>query len=199
MNTSRILAWGSLVGLAAAATAATISDSGSVDVHFDRASGFDLMVVGDADPTWVPTDAAWSQGNPDAFRIALTADGSQAQIGPGGELTFRVAARNSSSATAALVGLTIFDPESHSGETDADGRFVELYDQIAVTVTEGTTVLIDDVPGPVLASTPYAWPQEWAPGEAHLLDVTVRVPYEIDNSWQGAHTDLQIQFDAENA
>lgn len=195
----RVWSWGALVAVAALATTAMTVDAEEIDVRFAGRDDFDIVVAGDRDPEWVPTPADWVQGNPDAYTILLTEDGARPQIGPGGTLSLRIAARNATPELPAIVGLTVSDPDVHTGETHpVTGRPVELFEQLRFTVRDGDTVLVDDIAGDRIADASYAWPTAWAPGETHVLDVSISLPEHLGNEWQDAASAVQFSFEAIN-
>lgn len=202
MHRRTVLSWSALLGIAALTTAAAVTDAERLDARFVPAATLDLVVAGSADPGWTPGAADWQQGDPTAYRIALTPDGSAAQIGPGEVLRFRVAARHGATDLPALVVLTVSDPDAQGERTDAvTGARAELFDQLRITVVdaEGGAVLLDALPGSDAAALSHVWADEWQPGETWLLDVVVEVPEELGNAWQGATTDLQLTFLSESA
>ncbi|KRD42713.1 hypothetical protein ASE27_17935 [Oerskovia sp. Root918] len=202
----KIWSWGALLGVVTLATSAMVVDSDTVDVRFAQGDDFDIMVAGSLEPGWTPHPASWGHGNPDAYDVVLGADpGSGARpggpqvIGPGGQLTFRVAALNTSPGLPARVALTVTDPDDRSGATDpATGRPVELFSQLRFTIVEDGEVLVDDLDGPALAAATHEWTESWAPDEMHLLEVTVALPADLDNQWQDATSAIQLRFEAQN-
>ncbi|HEY0187618.1 MAG TPA: hypothetical protein VGC67_09040 [Cellulomonas sp.] len=194
-----VLSWCALLGVAALTTAAVVTDSEDVDALFLPGAGLDLVVAGSAEPGWTPDEEDWDQGRPSAYQIVLGDETSA--LDPGDSLTFRVAARHGDQDLAATVRIEITDPDPAGDATDAlTGRRVELFDQLRIRVADAGTgqVLIDAAPGSGATARTYAWPDEWAPGESRLLDVTVTVPAELGDAWQGAVTDLQIHFASES-
>lgn len=193
------LSWLALLGIAALTTAAVVSDVEQLDARLVPGAELDLVVAGSATPGWTPTPADWQQANPTAYRIPLTRDEQGVIVGPGGSLTFRVAARHHDEDLPAYVRLTISDPDDRRGHSDpATGRWVELFDQLRITVADEGRVLVDGV-GAEPDTLTHSWTRPWAPGEARLLDVTVTVPADLGDAWQDSATDLQITFESESA
>lgn len=200
MSRRTVLSWFALFGVAALTTAAVVTDAKQLDVRFVPDATHDLVVAGSADPGWTPAETDWDQGDPTAYRIALTPDGSTAQIGPGEVLRFRVAARHGVTDLPATVVLTVSDPDAQGDRTDpVTGTRAELFDQLRITVADAGVVLLDADPGAGAAALTHDWLDAWQPGETHLLDVTVSVPEDLGNAWQGATTDLQLTFVSESA
>lgn len=202
----KIWSWGALLGVVALATSAMVVDSDTVDVLFVQGDDFDIMVAGSLDPAWTPGPASWGHGNPDAYDVTLGAEpgpgaapGRPQVIGPGGHLTFRVAARNTSPGLPARVVLTVSDPDDRSDQTDpVTGRPVELFSQLRFTIVEDGEVIVEDLDGPALAASSHEWTDSWAPDEVHVLDVKVSLPADLDNQWQDATSAVQLRFEAQN-
>jgi hypothetical protein len=192
-----LLSWCALLGVAALTTAAAVVDVEHLDVRITPGAQLDLQVAGSAEAGWTPVEADWVQGDPDAYRIDL---GDLADLGPGGEVHVRVAARHGVDDLPATVRLVVSDPDDEQGLTDpATGTRTELFDQLRITVAEGDVLLIDVPPGADEAALSHAWTQVWQPGEVRLLDVTIAVPVDLRDDWQGARTDVLLTFLSESA
>lgn len=196
----RVWSWGALGAVAIMATTAMVVDAEIVDVHFAQPESFDIVVSGSRTDGWQPGDADWEQGNPEAYNILLNADGSNLELGPGGQMTLRIAAKNASPGLPGLVALSMSDPDDRSGQTDPDtGAYLELYDQLRFTILENGTPLVSDVAAADLVDgRVHDWSASWAAGEVHILDVTIALPHAVDDRWQGAMTDVQFRFEAIN-
>lgn len=192
------LATGSLVAAGALITAASFTDSADVDVALDGSrNNFDIVAAGKADPSWLPTPADWDQANPRGLRIFLTGDKSGYTMAPGGVLDLRIAAKNNSPRLSSLNGLRILDPLPRGAEKNPQtGTYLELFDQLVFTVSDGGKVLLDHATAGQL--TAITWPDALRPGEYKLLDVRVELPDTVDNRWQMAATDIQFNFEAVN-
>lgn len=194
-----VAASGALLAAGALLTAATLTDSADVVVTIDGARNtFDIMTTGSVEPGWEPAASDWAQGNPTAFEIRLTDDGSDYVLSPGGTLDLRVAVRDASPRLAARLSLTILDPYPRGDTIDPEtGRYEELYDQLVVTVHEGATAIFDAVPAPEL--TTYTWDDALPAGAVKVLDVHIELPESVGDEWQLASTDIQLHFEAVNA
>lgn len=194
----RTLSCAALLAVVAFATAAMTADADDVAVHFQQGNDFDIVVAGSGEAGWEPADVDWEQGDRHAYTVLLSEDGALPMLAPGGSLSFRIAARNTSDLPA-LLSLSVSDPDVRTGETDpATGYPVELFEQLHFTVTDGSRVLLRDVDGATVTAVPYAWPRNWRPGEARVLDVTIALPEGLGNEWQGASTGIQFGFEAHN-
>ncbi|MFC6356469.1 hypothetical protein [Luethyella okanaganae] len=193
-----LLASGVLLASGALLTAAAFTDYDDVTVALDGSHNrFGIVVAGAAGTQWEPTSNSWVQGNPEAYRIAL-GSGSSHVLSPGGILDLRIAVKNDSPSLAGLIDLDIVDPQPRGQQSDpATGNYLELFDQLLFTVSEGGTVLLDRVPATQPLS--FAWSAPLAAGDHRLLDVRIELPDSVDNRWQGASTDVQFQFEAVNS
>lgn len=192
------VAFGALAACGVALTTAALSDSASVEIDLDGSQNrFDIVVSGiyaDSTGSWVPSEADWRQGNPDAYEIPLLA-GDDPLLSPGARLDGRVAVKNASPKLSGGLELTILDPLPRGDETDpVTGNRVELFDQLIFTVKDGATTLFDRVPADLLTS--YAWDEPFAAGAVKILDVSIEMSTEADNRWQLATTDVQFHFEA---
>lgn len=197
-RTRLVTATGAILAAGALITAATITDSADVTVAIDGSRNtFDLVVSGSVEPGWSPSAADWDQGNPDAFQIALTDDGSGYVLAPGAALDVRVAARNASPRLAGTLRLTILDPDPRGNSVDPEtGRQTELYDQLVFTVRDADTVIYDHVLAGDLET--YTWDAPLSAGDDTVLDVRIEMPASLGNEWQLASTDVQFHFEAVN-
>lgn len=198
-RTRIVAATGALLAAGALLTAATLTDSADVVVTMDGSrNAFDIVTTGSVEPGWQPADSDWAQGNPTAFEIRLTADGSDYVLSPGGSLDLRVAARDASPRLAARLSLTILDPDPRGDAVDPEtGTYEELYDQLLVTVRDGSTTIFDRVPTQDL--TTHTWDEALPAGGVTLLDVRIELPESVGNDRQLASTDIQLHFEAVNA
>lgn len=192
-----LVAFGALAVCGVALTTAALSDSASVEIELDGSQNrFDLLVSGvyaDSTGSWLPTDADWQQGNPDAFQIPLLS-GDELLLSPGARIDGRIAVKNASPRLSSGLELTILDPVPRGDETDpTTGNRVELFDQLLFTVQDGATRLFDRVPAEQLTS--YTWPAPFAAGEVKVLDVSIEMSEAADNRWQLATTDVQFHFE----
>lgn len=194
-----VAASGALLAAGALITAATLTDSADVVVTMDGThNAFDIMTAGSVEPGWEPAASDWAQGNPAAFEIRLTDDGSDYVLSPGGALDLRVAARDASPRLSARLSLTILDPDPRGDAINPEtGGYEELYDQLVFTVHDGTTTIFDAVPAAEL--TTYTWDDALPAGTSKLLDVHIELPESVGNDWQLASTDIQLHFEAVNA
>jgi len=198
-RTRFITAGGALFAAGALLTAATLTDSADVTVTMDGSGNtFDIVTTGSIEPGWQPTLDDWVQGNPAAYDIPLTADGTGYVLSPGSALDLRIAARDASPRLPARLSLTILDPNPRGDTTDpATGRYVELYDQLVVTVKDGATTIFDRVPTSELST--YTWDDPLSVGGEKVLDVRIEMPTSVTDEWQLASTDIQFNFQAVNA
>lgn len=198
-RTRVIVASGALLAAGALITAATLTDSADVTLSMDGSRNtFDIQTTGSVTPGWEPRASDWVQGNPSAFEIQLTDDGSGYVMVPGGSLDLRVAVRDASPRLAAQLSLTILDPDPRGTAVDpAAGTYLELFDQLVFTVRDGDQTIIDQVPAREL--TTYTWVDALPSGEAKVLDVQIEMPDSVGNEWQLASTDIQLSFEAVNA
>lgn len=192
------LAAGTLLTATALLTAATFVDYSDSELSVDGSKNtFDIVAAGNAAPGWLPTAADWQQGNPDAFRIKLTDDGSGYTMAPGSSLELRIAAKNNSPRVAGLLNLSIADPHPRGAQKDPlTGNFLDLFDQLVFTVKDGNNTLIDHVPATRLSSI--TWPSPLEAGDYKIVDVRIDLPNSVGNQWQLASTDIQFRFDAVN-
>lgn len=192
------LTWCALLGVAALTTAAVVVDTDEVAIGFTPPPGHDLVVAGSAEPGWEPSEADWDQGRPTAYVVAA----GSADVGPGGSLHLRLAARHGAEDVAARVRLEVDDPDDQGARTDpATGTRVELFDQLHVVVADAASgeVLVDAGPGSDRATRTHLWDEPWEHGETRVLDVTVSVPVGLGDAWQGAATGLRFHFVSESA
>lgn len=190
---------GLLLGILALSTSAVMTDMEQTLVQLDGTNNrFNMVVAGSTVPGWEPTDADWSEGNPEAYSIRLSDDGGPYAIAPGEKVHVRLAVKNDSPKLAGALTLELRDPYPRQGEIDAaTGRYVELFDKLLYTVKDGETVLFDRAQAKDLH--PISWdPGDFRAQEVRMLDVTIELPYETDNRWQKASTDVQFYFEAEN-
>lgn len=192
-----VVAAGTLVSVAALLTAAVFTDTADVHVVLDGSQNtFDLQTAGSTDPGWQPTGASWSQGNPTPVDIEL---GPEAGVlAPGGAMSVRIAARNASPRLAGQLALTVSDPDPLGDQLDpATGTYRELFDQLRFTVSEGATVLMDDVSATELET--YAWSEPLPAGASRVVDVRITLPDGVDDRWQRAGTGIRFSFTAVNS
>lgn len=179
-------------------TAAALTDSATVAVTMDGSQNrFDIVVAGDyseSASSWIPTESAWQQGNPDAYELAI-GPGQDNLLSPGGWIDGRIAVKNVSPRLAGMISLSISDPIFRIGETDpATGNYLELFDQLIFTVVDDGTTLLDRVPASEL--TEYNWNAAMLAGQSRVLDVRIEMSSAADNRWQLASTDIQFRFTA---
>ncbi|MBD3778145.1 MAG: hypothetical protein IE923_02610 [Micrococcales bacterium] len=199
MHRRIMLSWCALAGVAALTTAAALTGAGEQDVRFWPGAGHDLVVAGSTRPGWVPSAADWEQGRPEAYRIGL--DPAARELGPGGVLELRVAARHGAHDAPSEVRLAVTDPDDRGARTDPrTGSRLELFDQLHLLVVDAATgeVLVDAGPGSTAESRSARWGGVWQPGEVRLVDITVTVPEELTDAWQGAVTDIQVDLVSES-
>ncbi|GAA2180366.1 hypothetical protein GCM10009847_17970 [Leucobacter tardus] len=182
-------------------TAAALTDTAETRWVLDGSKNrFDIVTAGALEPDWKPQDSDWHQGNPDPYEVAIGENGEGVALGPGHSLEATVAVANASPRDiAGRIGLKILDPNPLGDATDPDtGRYLELFDQLRFTVVDGTTVLADRVSADEFNDLAWQWPDPVAAGENRTLAVTISLPAEVDNRWQGAGTQLQFAFAGEN-
>ncbi|QTX03320.1 hypothetical protein [Agromyces archimandritae] len=191
-----LAASGAVACCGAVLTAAALSDRARVDVHLDGGQNrFDILVAGAIDPTraWMPGAGEWRQGDPVHEIRAVTA--ADRLLMPGSAIHARVAVKNDSPRLPAMLTLTIGDSDPQGSATDpATGNFVELFDQLVFTVTEGEETLIGAVPAGQLDA--HSWDEAFAPGEERILDVRIEMDAGADNRWQSAGTGIRFAFEA---
>lgn len=199
MHRRIMLSWCALGGVAVLTTAAVLTGGGAQDVRFLPGAGHDLVVAGSTLPGWLPSAADWEQGRPEAYRIPL--DPAARELGPGGVLELRVAARHGAHDAPSEVLLAVTDPDDQGTRTDPrTGSRLELFDQLHLRVVDADTgeVLVDAGPGSDDDARSARWGGVWQPGEVRLVDITVTVPADLTDAWQGAVTDIQVDLVSES-
>jgi hypothetical protein len=196
-----VLAFGTLLGLGSLMSAALFTDSAQIQTWFDGAENtFDIVAAGSTGRNWAPADDSWVQADVDPYVIDIAASDSGSSLPPGGALHVRIAVKNNSPAMPAEIQLTIQDPDPLGAQIDPDsGRFLELFDQLRFTVTEGEMTLIDAVSGEFPDDLCHVWDVQFAAGEFRVLNVEIALPAEVDNRWQRASTRIQFSFEAVNS
>lgn len=183
-------------------TAAALTDSAETRWVLDGSQNrFDIVTAGALEPGWQPQDSDWQQGNPDPYEVEIGEDGEGVALGPGHSLDATVAVANASpSDISGHIGLMILDPDPLGGATDPDtGRYLELFDQLKFTVVDGQTVVAERLSADQFNDLAWRWPDPVAAGDSRVLAVTISLPIEVDNRWQGAGTQLQFAFAGENS
>lgn len=183
-------------------TTAALTGAGTSHWLLDgSANQFDLKTAGSVTTGWVPTPADWQQGNPSPVEIEI-GDGAQSQgLGPGHSVSATVAVINASPGDLdGMIAVHLVDPDPHGDEIDpTTGRYVDLFDQLQFTISDAGTVIADGLTAEAFNALDWAWPDPVARDDHRTLDVTITLPAEVDDRWQGARTSVQFAFSGESA
>ncbi len=190
-----LLAVGSMVAAAGCISAAALTESAATHVLVDGTHNYlDILVAGNADPSWAPADSDWEQGDLEPVSFQLTGGERGYPIAPGDSAATRLAVKNASPSLEGELFLSIVDPDPLGESTDPlTGRYLELFDQLEFTVSSGGIVLADAVRAAELPSAISVG--VLTPGEADVLDVVIHLPEAVDNRWQTAGTKIQFRFE----
>lgn len=192
-----VLAAGVLLAVGALLTAASVTERHDLEVVFDGSSNvFDLQVAANADSSWTPRSADWTQGHDAPAQFVIDSDTAQG-FAPGDIVGFRIAVKNASPTVAGAMTLAIDDPNPLGSALTSAGGFQELFDQLRFTVTDGGTTVIDGVSGSDLNRLRHTWAGV-APGDSRVLDVRVELPASTDNRWAAAATGIRFSWTGES-
>ncbi|MDR1710516.1 MAG: hypothetical protein LBR58_01430 [Propionibacteriaceae bacterium] len=187
-----IAAWMLLLAASALLTDAAVVGSQTIQVHGNGVR-FSIETAAGTRADWQPGPADWK---PSSQRVTIKlCDEPQYPLGPGQQVSVRVAARTTAAVPAALI-VEARDPDPLGPALDpATGTYLELFDQLHVTVSEAGQTFFDG-PATALVGVDLGElaprPQADSPAHGRLFDLTVSVPESVDNRWQGAATGFQV-------
>lgn len=147
------------------------------------ATPFDLRVAG-VEGDVLPADIVWSQGNPTAVNVGP----DDTTFPPGTTRAFALAVQNASTEVSGDVRMTIYDPDA-SAATD-------LFPALLFTLTRDGETLLSRVPANLLpADIPVGTLRA---GESAGLVLTIELPAEVGNDYNGAVTRIGIDMRGES-
>lgn len=184
-----------------ALTAAVLVDSAETRWVLDGSQNrFDIVTAGAPGADWKPQSSDWRQGNPKPYEVAIGDDGEGIALGPGHSFDTTVAVGNASPGDlSGHIGLSIVDPNPLGEATDpTTGRYLELFDQLRFTVVDRGSVIVQSATAEEFNDLAWHWAEPVDAGDSRELLVTISLPSEVDNRWQGAGTQVQFAFTGEN-